>query len=90
MNQEASEHAHHEHGIPVVINGQQKTAPSEVLTYEQVVDLAFDGHPPTGENILIVVTYRRAPGEGYKTLVAGGKVEIKKGEMFNVTPTDKS
>ena len=71
----------------IVVNGQPETITSEILTYADVVQLAF----PNGEaNTIYRVTFRKAkhPHEG--TLVEGQSVEIKEGTIFDVTPTGKS
>lgn len=74
----------------IIVNARQKTVTEKELSFSQVVALAFDD-PPTGENIVFTITYRR--GEGHKpdgTLVEGETVKIKDGMIFNVTATDKS
>jgi Multiubiquitin len=59
------------------------------VTFEQIVELAFpSSHNPTS---LFTGSYRKAasvPPEG--KLAAGLVIKIKKGTIFNVTPTDKS
>ncbi len=71
----------------IVVNGQPKTATSEILTYDDVVRLAFPNGEPT---TIYRVTFRKAehPHEG--TLVEGQTVEIREGTIFDVTPTGKS
>jgi hypothetical protein len=60
------------------------------LSFAQLVALAFDT-PPTGENIVFTITYRRGHGDKPEgSLVEGETVKIKKGMIFNVTATDKS
>jgi len=93
----AHETAHHEQKrhdrareTTIIVNAQPKVVASMELTSEQVVELAYPT-PPTGENVLITVTYRRGAGnkpEG--TLVAGESVKLKEGMVFNVRATDKS
>ena len=78
------------HSYKIVVNGREKTVESRWLSYEAVLQLAFDP-VPSGPNVVITVTYRHAaqhPPEG--TLIAGQSVKIKKGTVFNVTATDKS
>lgn len=78
--------------VTIIVN----TRPHEVeknldISYEAVVDLAYDGQPPTGPNIAFSVMYRR--GQGNKpdgSLIAGGTVKVKDGMIFNVTATDRS
>lgn len=84
------EQDHHKE-IKIIVNGREKKVNKKELTYAEVVALAYDNNPPSGENIIFVITYRR--GEGNKpegTLAEGQTVKIKEGMIFNVTPTDKS
>jgi hypothetical protein len=74
----------------IIVNGREKTVTSKELTFAQVVALAFSP-PPSGENIVFTVTYRKGPHprpEG--TMTEGQSVKIKEGMIFNVTATDKS
>lgn len=74
----------------IIINGREKQVHEKELSFSQIVALAFD-NPPTGENIVFTITYRRGLGnkpEG--TLIEGETVKIKDGMIFNVTATDKS
>ena len=91
MSTEASEKEHDKKTVTIIVNGRPKEVPKDDITYEQVVDLAFDNNPPTGENIVITVTYSKGE-EGHKegTLVPGDSVKAKDGMVFNVTATDKS
>jgi hypothetical protein len=76
--------------ITIIVNGRQKVVSTKELSFAQVVALAFDT-PPTGQNIVFTVTYRK--GEGNKpegTMVEGDVVKVKDGMVFNVTATDKS
>jgi len=75
----------------IYVNGRaRQVAAKELLTFDEVVALAFE-NPAKGPNIVYTVTYRR--GEGNKpegTLVEGESVKVKDGMIFNVTRTDKS
>ncbi len=77
--------------ITIIVNGREKTVPkNEDLTFNELVALAFD-NPPSGENIVFTITYRKGHGnkpEG--SLAEGESVKAKDGMIFNVTPTDKS
>lgn len=80
-----------EHTVTIIVNGEEKPVDKkDDLTFDEVVDLAFNPRP-TGEFIVFTITYRRGHGnkpEG--TLVEGGTVKVKDGMIFNVTATDKS
>jgi len=78
--------------VIIIVNGTQKSVDkNKELTYEEVVALAFE-NPPTGENILITVNYRRGQGNKPEGSLAAGdpSVKVKEGMIFDVTPTDKS
>ncbi len=80
-----------EKSFNIIMNGDQRAVAVKELTYDEVVNLAYNNNPPTGPNISFAVTYRR--GEGNKpegNMDKGDTVKIKEGMIFNVTPTDKS
>ncbi len=73
----------------IVVNAQMASVKSEVVTYEQVVAIAFP-HPPSPD-ATFSVTFRKAKHREKGSLVAGGSVEIKrKGTTFDVAHTGKS
>ncbi len=76
--------------ITIIVNGRQKTVMSKELTFNEVVDLAFD-NPQRGPYIVFTITYRRGQGDKPEgSLLEGGTVKVKEGMVFNVTRTDKS
>jgi hypothetical protein len=80
----------HKREYRIIVNGRERIVTSKELSFSEVVALAFD-NPPTGENIVFTITYRR--GEGNKpegSMVEGDVVKVKDGMIFNVTATDKS
>lgn len=89
MNPNAEEKKEKEFAI--IVNGREKTVTERELTFTAIVALAFD-NPPTGENILFTITYRKGGNENRPegTLVEGDSVKVKSGTIFNVTATDKS
>lgn len=74
----------------IIVNGRKQKVSTDELSYEQVVDLAYNDNPPAGPNIVITVTYRNAEDHKQGTLAAGQTVNIRNGTIFNVTATDKS
>ncbi|MCY3576495.1 MAG: multiubiquitin domain-containing protein [bacterium] len=79
-----------EKGTPIVVNGRWFKVPGELITYEEVVQLAFEV-PPVGEYIVYTVTYRggsRPKPEG--SLAPGQSIKVRPEMVFNVTATDKS
>lgn len=80
----------HAKEFSIIVNGRQKVVIENEISFAEIIALAFD-NPPTGPNIIFTVTYRK--GENHKpegTLIAGAKVKVKDGMVFNVTATDKS
>lgn len=74
----------------IIVNTREKEVEGKVVTYDQIVALAFET-PPTGENIEITVAYRDGPGPDKDgSLQPGGSTRIKKDMIFDVTATDKS
>jgi len=77
--------------ITIIVNGREKTVlKNNDLTFNELVVLAFD-NPPSGENMVFTITYRKGHGnkpEG--SLAEGESVKAKDGMIFNVTSTDKS
>ena len=87
------EHFHTGRGqteVTIFVNGRRRSVAAGMLSYEQVVALAFDP-VPTGPDIVFSVTYRRGPRANPEGDVSpGGTVELKNGMVFNVTPTNRS
>jgi hypothetical protein len=74
----------------IIVNGQQKTVTTKTVTYAEIVALAFP-NPITGPNIIYTVGYEDGPHQNPSgSLMPGGKVKVKDGMIFDVTPTDKS
>jgi hypothetical protein len=86
----AAGHGPHETSIEIVVNGTPHVVHDKKLPYEQVVDLAYDGNPPTGPNVMIVVTYARGQSSQKGTLVRGQEVPVHKGMVFNVYDATES
>lgn len=80
--------AQKEYGI--IVNGKKKTVTSKKLTFDQLIDLAFNPRP-VGPNIMFTITYDSGPKANPEgELLPGHTVKIKDGMEFIVTPTDKS
>jgi Multiubiquitin len=74
----------------IYLNGQEKKIATKTVTYEEIVKLAFTT-PITGQNIIYTVGYEDGPHKNPSgSLMTGGKVYVKDGMIFDVTPTDKS
>jgi hypothetical protein len=82
---------HKEHKkYTIIVNGEQKTESKHVLTFVEVLDLAFPP-PRTIPDKDYSITFKHAKSEPHNGhLHLGGTVEIKDGTSFDVTPTNKS
>ena len=76
-------------GYEIIINTRPTTIESEYLTYEEVVNLAFDP-PPSGPYIVVTVNYRNGPRGSKGSLIQGQQTKIADGMIFNVRVTDES
>jgi hypothetical protein len=78
------------HDIAFIVDGQRKTVPTDVVSYTEVVELAYPGQSGDPQ-YTFTVTFRNAADEKQGTLVPGQTVTVKKeGTVFNVTRTTKS
>jgi hypothetical protein len=74
--------------VAIIVNGRPKKVAPEV-SYDEIVNLAFNNNPPSGPNIIITVTYRHGNEQG--SLAKGqSPVTVKAGTIFDVRPSDKS
>lgn len=84
------EHFYSEKDFHIIVNARPKVVTEKVLSFAQIVALAFD-NPPSGPNIMFTVTYRNGPKQNPEgSSLEGQSVKIKDKMVFNVTPTDKS
>lgn len=80
----------HDKEFTIIINGRKKEVTAKELSFEDIVNLAFDNNPPKGPNVVITVTYSKGEDGKQGTLLPGDIVKIKNNMVFNVTATDKS
>lgn len=74
----------------IFVNAEQKEVAKKILTFEEIVAIAFP-NPPTGPNVVFTVVFKKAVAPTHEgSLLAGSKVEIRNGTIFSVTHTDKS
>lgn len=86
----ADEHFYSQKEVKIVVNGEEKETSETRLSFNEVVAIAFPV-PPSGENIMFTITYRKGPAANLKgTLTETGSVKVKKGMIFDVTATDRS
>ena len=78
------------HELVIIIDGTPFEVPRRPISYEQVVNYAFDNNPPTGPDVVITVNFSRGVDGREGSLLPGKDVEVKAGMVFNVKATDKS
>lgn len=77
-------------GINIIVNTEPHRVTSDILSYDQIVEIAFPDHP-SNPNIYFEVMYKNAeakPRDG--SLNEGGTVKVRNGTNFHVTQTDRS
>lgn len=73
----------------IIVNGRPRTVTGDIVTFEQIVQLAFPGSHDC--NTAFEMTYQMAASSPpIGALAPGGTVKVKKGTIFNVTRTTKS
>ena len=75
----------------ITVNGRQRQVERDELTFDELVDLAFDGDAAKGPQIVFTITFREAGGripEG--ELDEGQRLKVRDGTIINVTRTDQS
>lgn len=80
----------HDKSVMIIVNGRQRTVTAEEVTFDELVDMAFDD-PMRGPQIVFTITFRNAAGrieEG--ELDEGHRIKVKEGTVVNVTRTDQS
>ena len=75
--------------VEIIVNTRRRSVHHGEITYDEVVQLAFDP-VPSGPNVLITVTYYRSQGDKSGDLLPGGKVAVHAGMIFDVVATDRS
>lgn len=72
--------------VGIFVNTKPHTVPKGEISFETVTTLAYPTTPPGG-NIGYTVTWQRGHGSKDGTLVAGQRVPVKDGMIFDVTAT---
>ena len=77
----------HDKDFKIHVNGTEKVVDHDVLTFTEVVDLAFPSHDPA-TIFSVTFSHGREPKEG--ELLDGGSVTIKSNTEFDVDDTGRS
>ena len=77
--------------ITIIVNGRAREWSEKEITFEAVIQLAFD-NPPYGPDTIFSVTYRKGGNEHRPegVLVEGDAAKVKDGTIFNVSATNRS
>ena len=76
--------------VTIIVNGRPKPWTEKIITFEQVVVLAFGSYDPNPAKVYTVL-YDKGPHENPEgSMVRGSKVYVKDKMIFNATATDKS
>jgi|SRR5580704_92435 hypothetical protein len=79
-----------QHDYEIFVNTRPHRVESDIVSYTEVVDIAFPGHP-VNPNIYFEVTYKGAAGPKHDgSLLDGESVKVKDGTRLHVTQTDRS
>lgn len=74
----------------IVVNGRSKTWSEKEISYSDLVNLAYSNKPPTGDMVVITVTYSKGEDRQQGSLLPGDSVKVKDGMIFDVTGTVRS
>ncbi|MGW2867901.1 multiubiquitin domain-containing protein [Kitasatospora sp. NPDC001225] len=83
-----SDHGHP--SITIIVNTRSHPWNGKTITFEQVVELAYPGQPPTDQDTYTVRYSRGHDGHGAGSLTAGHSVNVKNGMVFDVLRTSRS
>jgi len=87
LRQDEHFHSGEPQPFEIFVNGRQKEVTADVVSFEEIVKLA---NLPSTPDTIFTVTFKHGIHNQEGSLVAGQKVEIRDGMIFNVTPTNKS
>lgn len=81
----------HDKDFKIIVNGTEQSVERRHITFEELVNFAFPGHP-NDPNLVFSVTFDDAQSKPHQgTLGPGGSVTIEdKGTVFDVTQTNRS
>ncbi|MFI6012449.1 multiubiquitin domain-containing protein [Streptomyces sp. NPDC051243] len=85
--------AHDDHGhhtVTIIVNARSYDWETKEITFEQAVELAYPGQPPTEQDTYTVRYSRGHDGHGSGSLTAGHSVKVKNGMVFDVYRTTRS
>lgn len=72
----------------LIVNGRENKWEQEAISFSQLVQIAFPGGD--GDATAYTATYKHGPNQSQGTMSLGDIVNVKSGEVFNVTATTRS
>lgn len=78
------------HATTIIVNTRPYEVTTKEISFEEVVALAYNNSPPTGENVIITVTYSRGENGKEGSMLPGDKVKVNTKMVFDVSHTDRS
>lgn len=75
----------------IIVAGTEHEWMNKEITYQEVVNLAYDGNPPTGENVTFNVVYLKGHDDKEGILGPSSKpVRVRDGMEFRVKHSTRS
>jgi hypothetical protein len=91
LKHDNGDHGGHHDDLSIRVNTERTDWDRTTITFEQVVSIAYDGNPPTGDSWVFDVDYRKGPKANPQGILERGQsVEVCDGMLFDVTGTDNS
>lgn len=78
------------HVTTVIINARPYEVQAKEVSFEEVVNLAYNNAPPSGPYVTITVTYSRGENGKEGSMLPGDSVKVKNKMVFDVSATDRS
>lgn len=76
--------------VTIIVNTRSYPWTAKSISFEQVVELAYPGQPPTDQNTYTVRYSRGHDGHGSGSLTPSHSVNVKNGMVFDVIRTSRS
>ncbi|ABF10230.1 conserved hypothetical protein [Cupriavidus metallidurans CH34] len=76
--------------VVIIVNGTKEELPAPLVTFDQLVALAYPGQPPQPGITYSITYYKVASYPHQGPMAPGGSVEAKNGSIFNVGRTIQS
>ena len=81
----------HNKTTTIIVNGTEHEWAEKRIGYIEVVNLAYDDNPPSGDNITFTVSYFKGMSDKEGFLTPGSKpVRVRKGMEIRVKHSTKS